>query len=581
MGTTVTGDLDVEAIATRQEFAEALTAVRERAGLTVREVARTAGVSASTVGGYFSGRHLPPLRPDGGVRAVLRACGVVDPAELDTWQRTLARIRRAPGPRPGGLPAPWVGLRAYGPVDAAGFHGRADEVAALLALVLAGGLVALVGEPGSGKSSLLGAGLVPGLQRSPRPRPVAVLTPGAHPLSALAVALATLGTTDPDDVRALLGRSPAAVRELDLGAGAVIVVDQLEELFTFGADEDERGAFVAALAAASRPAEPATASTPFPPPAGTSVVVTLRSGFLSQAARYPDLLRALRPADPRAGVTSPLVLGAPAPERLRAVVLGPARTVGRDVDEGVVERILADAATAPDPLLPRLSHGLARAWQGQRARLDAADDAGTAGLADSVQDAAEAAYGSLPVAGQRAARSLLVRLHVVTPGGVLRGPAVSGPGQDDAAFGHAAGDAARDEAVLEDPARNDTAWDEAAWEEAVRAFTTAGLLVNDDDGVRAVSGCLPQLWDRLADWLTPPVPEPVGSTGSVGSVGSVVSGSAALAPAAWRPEPAPSAAPALPAPAAVAAGWWAWRWAFVALLLALLVVAGVARELMA
>src|SRR5512140_1086847 len=139
---------DPGAVSTRAEFAAALTAVREAAGLTVRQVARATGISASTVGGYYSGRHLPPLRPDGGVRAILQACGVTDPHRLDTWQRTVARIRRGPGPRPGGLPPAFPGLRPYTAADAARFHGREAELHALWHAVLrarrTGGITALV-----------------------------------------------------------------------------------------------------------------------------------------------------------------------------------------------------------------------------------------------------------------------------------------------------------------------------------------------------------------------------------------------------------------------------------------------------
>ena len=95
---SATGAIDPETIANRQEFAAALTALREDAGLTVRQVARAAVIHPSTAGGYFSGRHLPPLRPQGSVRAILEACGVNDPALVASWERCLARVRRPPGP---------------------------------------------------------------------------------------------------------------------------------------------------------------------------------------------------------------------------------------------------------------------------------------------------------------------------------------------------------------------------------------------------------------------------------------------------------------------------------------------------
>lgn len=92
--------LDPATITSRQEFARALTALRETAGLTVREVARTTGIRASTAGGYFSGRHLPPISSTAVLPELLAACGVTDAAELDAWQEAFLRVRRTPAQRP-------------------------------------------------------------------------------------------------------------------------------------------------------------------------------------------------------------------------------------------------------------------------------------------------------------------------------------------------------------------------------------------------------------------------------------------------------------------------------------------------
>ncbi|MER6356976.1 helix-turn-helix transcriptional regulator [Streptomyces sp. NPDC001634] len=70
-----------EEIGTVREFAERLTALREGAGLTIRDLAKAVGVPTSTLGDYYAGRHLPPVRQPELLPALLRACGVVDERE--------------------------------------------------------------------------------------------------------------------------------------------------------------------------------------------------------------------------------------------------------------------------------------------------------------------------------------------------------------------------------------------------------------------------------------------------------------------------------------------------------------------
>jgi transcriptional regulator with XRE-family HTH domain len=86
-------------VPTDNDFAVALTALRRRAGLTVREVSRRTGIPSGTLGGYFSGRHLPSLSQPRVLSDLLGALGVGD-EEVPTWREQLARVRRRPGPRP-------------------------------------------------------------------------------------------------------------------------------------------------------------------------------------------------------------------------------------------------------------------------------------------------------------------------------------------------------------------------------------------------------------------------------------------------------------------------------------------------
>src|SRR5664279_4092159 len=215
---SATGAIDPMAIANRQEFAAALTAVREDAGLTVRQVAKAAEINPSTAGGYFSGRHLPPLRPQGSVRTILAVCGVSDPAVVAAWERSLAKVRRPPGPRPIAIPPPYRGLARYGIHDSEWFFGRDDDARRLHRQLdqarRFGGLVVLLGPAGSGKSSLLAAGLLPRLSHGLAMHPMATVTPGSDPLRALATAMATLVNGDPVQVLADLRENPIVARDL-------------------------------------------------------------------------------------------------------------------------------------------------------------------------------------------------------------------------------------------------------------------------------------------------------------------------------------------------------------------------------
>src|SRR5690349_19691006 len=73
-----------------QDFGRELSLARQQAGLTIREVARASGIPASTVGDYFAGRHLPPVRQPELLTRVLAACGITDPEQAD---RAHVRLR--------------------------------------------------------------------------------------------------------------------------------------------------------------------------------------------------------------------------------------------------------------------------------------------------------------------------------------------------------------------------------------------------------------------------------------------------------------------------------------------------------
>ena len=423
-----------------QDFGRELSLARQQAGLTIREVARASGIPASTVGDYFAGRHLPPARQPELLTRVLAACGITDRGQVDRWQEALTRIRRMPGRPPARGPAPYRGLASFQPEDAAWFFGREELALHLVRLATGpsapGVPLAVVGPSGSGKSSLLRAGLIPRLRSATAARPggraVALITPGVSPVDALARGLAPLagpGSGGPLRAGPLargLRENPERYARL-AGRGdepPAIIVDQLEEIFTAGAGETGRQEFVAALAAL----------------AGHTLVVTgLRADFYSHALNYPALARSLQE---RQIVVGPMSAG-----QLRRAIVEPAHKAGLDIEDGLAEVLLADmrpyGAAGPGAggheagALPLLSHALLATCERSRgSRLTVSDYHASGGIRDAIARTAEHAYATLDPGGQDVARQLFLRLlHVGDDGREARArlPLTDLPGDATAA----------------------------------------------------------------------------------------------------------------------------------------------------
>jgi class 3 adenylate cyclase/WD40 repeat protein len=314
----------------------------------------------------------------------------------------LARTLRPSSGTPDALASdrpPYRGLEAFDARDADLFVGREPELQRILARLRDGRFVALVGASGSGKSSLIGAALLPALAgdalHGSGRWPVARLTPGARPLGALGAALSRLpgardaaaALHDPAGLdRALAGAARAGGAER-----ALLVIDQLEEVFTLCADEEERRVFLAALGAAA--ALPAGAGV---------VVVALRADFYARFSANPEVAALL------AGGQE--LLGPLGPDALRRVIEEPARRMGLRVEPALVRACLSDIAGQAEAL-PHLEHALLETWgrrHGSTLTIDAYIAAG--GVRGSLARSAEAAYEGLPPARRELARRIFLRL---------------------------------------------------------------------------------------------------------------------------------------------------------------------------
>ena len=333
---------------------------------------------------------------------------------------------------------PYKGLATFDTDDAEYFFGREQLVADLVARLVGAPLLAVVGPSGSGKSSVIRAGLLPALAGGVLPGSErwahALIRPGEHPMRELR-------------------------RTADRLAGhrrSVLAVDQFEELFTACQDEQERDEFVAALLRGGADAD-----------RGSLVVLAIRADFYGRCAAYPELSRLL-------GANHVLV-GPMSRDELRRAIERPAQRVGLSVESELVDALLTDIEGQPGAL-PLLSTALLELWRqrdGRRLRLAAYVRSG--GVQGAVARLAEDAFVGLDPSQQAAARKVLLRLAGEGEGGAIVRRRVALPELD----AHGSPEVA----------------------EVVARLTDRRLLTVSDGAVEVAHEALLREWPRLREWL--------------------------------------------------------------------------------
>ncbi|MGW7210736.1 ATP-binding protein, partial [Streptomyces sp. NPDC054837] len=394
---------------------------------------------------------------------------------------------------------PYPGLVAFGPQQARWFFGRDAQIAELLVRLderLPGGdPLAVIAPSGAGKSSLLRAGLLAAIARGALPGaahwPRLLLTPTAHPVTALATALTASTGVRPGRMMETLRAGPAACGALLhqvmtsppwSGHGTpgrfVIVVDQLEELFTLCTSEEERLSFLALLSGLSHEGLIAV------------LVFGLRSDFYTPCTNYPQLLAALR--------DSHIVVGPMSVTEIREAILYPAQSVGLEVEPGLVDVLLRDLGgsiggrtsngAVPSESsttsayeagrLPLLAHALRATWQQRQGGfLTVGGYQATGGIAHAVATTAERRFADLDPAGQEAAGSLFLRLIRI------------GDGTDDTRRRLSYGD------LVDHGAAS------PATAAIIDIFTDGRLLTQEADTIAITHEVLLRAWPRLRQWI--------------------------------------------------------------------------------
>lgn len=376
---------------------------------------------------------------------------------------------------------PFMGLKYFDEEDADIFFGREALTAVLVANLRGRHFLAVVGASGSGKSSLIRAGLMPALrgdmpisarERTPEDNQswlMHIITPGAHPLKELAVSL----TRDSESVAAaaaLWQDMATDTNSLDLfttrllqqqkqNTRLLLVVDQFEELFTTCHDETERQMFVANLMSAAK----------LESDAPIMVIISLRADFYGHCAQYDPLRQAL--------AENQLYIGLMNEEELRRAIEAPAARLDWKFEAGLIDLMLRDVADEPGAL-PLLSHALLETWKRRQDRtltLRGYTEAG--GVSGAIAKTADSFFNGLTPDQQQITRGVFLRL--IEPG----------EGTADT----------RRRAEINELISGDRNREEVAF--LLKQLADARLVTTGDSTVELAHESLIKEWPRLRTWL--------------------------------------------------------------------------------
>ena len=409
-------------------------------------------------------------------RALQAELGIEPSAETVTLATQIQEGALPTEPDPD-LESPYKGLHAFGITDAADYFGREAVIDKLQAQLSLRPAVIIIGPSGSGKSSILRAGLLPNLlARHALTGSTALLEqrasiwskiecrPGSDPFLSLAQAVAKFANSriEPSALAAHLrneGERLSNFVKVPAGTRLLVCIDQFEELYTLCQSQDVRRSFIDLIVNTIRSevSEPPT----------IAIVCTLRADFISQALTHRPLADLLQ--------SSGMILGPMDRTELRRAIQEPARNRGVTFEAGLVERLLDDVGEEPGNL-PLLQFALSELWrqrEGDKLTHDAYDSIG--GVGGSLAHYADTIYAQLPESEQVQVRRLFVQL--VQPG-------------DET------GDSRRPAARAE---LGEDTWQLARRLADLRLVVTGRNL--NEESVELIHEALIRNWDHLGEWM--------------------------------------------------------------------------------
>jgi WD40 repeat protein/energy-coupling factor transporter ATP-binding protein EcfA2 len=430
---------------------------------------------------------------------VLRTYGVADPADVLAWLKSARNLRSRPRPTPF-ITEPYRGLESYDTAYAQVFYGR-DAITERLLNELKdaqanGGALLLTGASGSGKSSILRAGLVPALSqnrlRNSANWPVLNVVSESNepdPLDGLARAAAAHLDADTDETAGQLRAGAQAVQSLmrqilkvHQGANAasealpetdsrvVVIIDQFERALVSAEDgpgnEETLEAFLALLRLMASA------------PTAALVILGVRLDFLD-AVLLRDAQRTLT------GRRPPVVVEPMSETDLASVVARPARAFNVHPEAGFVETVLGDISARGGRfahqagVLPLLSHALQITWQrGSGREMTIANYQAVGGVEGALRQTAKSIYTGLSADQQAHARRMFLSLVHVSPSGT-----------------------ATRRQVAHSELLEDVGHDGAEVEEVLDRFVAGRLLTVDEASVEISHEALMTAWPELRRWL--------------------------------------------------------------------------------
>ena len=256
-----------------------------------------------------------------------------------------------------GVATPFPGLRSFRISEADWFFGREGKSDAMAKKLAHGRFLAIVGESGCGKSSLVRAGLLSTLEagllvNAGSRWKIIDMHPGGDPIGRLSAALVESGYTEGSS-REVLERDPGALAKVYAGnkefsGSLLLLVDQFEELFRYSAHRDEKAGFVQLILEAARQEN-----------APIYVVLTMRSDFLGECAQFRGLPEEINEGQ--------YLVPRMTRENLREAIEGPIRLAGAEIEPRLTQVLLDEVGSEPDQL-PVLQHALMRTWNNWVAR---------------------------------------------------------------------------------------------------------------------------------------------------------------------------------------------------------------------
>lgn len=428
-------------------FGGLLKYLRRRAHLTQLELSITVGYSEAQISRLEKNLRLPDLIA---IKALfIPALHLEDEPQLATRFLELAQsARQEDAPAPGF--APYMGLLFFDEADSELFFGREALTEHLVSHVMdlasnaSPRFLAVVGASGSGKSSLVRAGLAIALKRAGWD--TCVFTPTASPLGVLESKI-----------------NPAATKSAER---VLILVDQFEEVFTLCRDEMERIAFIEKLLSAAQEKSKRT-----------TVVIALRADFYSNCAQYPLLRQAV--------AAEQEFIGQMTVEELRQAIEEPAKRGGWEFEPGLVDLLLNDIGAQgmnePEPgALPLLSHALLATWERRRGRTVTLDGyRASGGVRGAIAETAESVFNDkLDQTQQKLAHNVFLRLTKLGEGTEVD---------------------TRRRAALNELVRHS---EEATVLRAVlNTLAEARLIILNEDSAEVAHEALIREWQRLHQWL--------------------------------------------------------------------------------